>query len=332
MLHQGAALCFIRRIEDDRRRKLRPLPDTSRWQPKRDNQVALRRVFLQTCRSVEARIKAESDIEKSFNINNFDSGPGLEDIVREQFRALLPDRYAVTAGVVIDANGYNCGDCDMIVANRFWQSLLKYGATEQSRRIHVPVEAVYSVIEIKQTLTEASLDSAMEKLVMYKHLERDRSEYGRLVENHTIRELDKPGASLNPRFDAVLAIGCEPGTDARLVKRFFRINRTLSSAHRINALAILGAGFACYVDEFEDGGSAEHLYPEIDVHPIYTGSPRSVTPMYVETERDALYWLYTNLLQHLTLTVLNFRGQKFRYGRHDADGVARPINLDEEAT
>ena len=317
-----------RTIENARRRRLRPLPDTSQWQPKKDNQVALRRVFLQTCRSVEARIKAESNIEKSFNINNYDSGPGLEDVVREQFRTLLPDRYAVTAGVVIDANGDNCGDCDMIVANRFWQSLLKYGATEQSRRIHIPVEAVYSVIEIKQTLTEASLDEAMKKLVMYKHLERDRSEYGRLVENHVIEQLDVRGASLNPRFDAILAVGCEPDAAVQLVERFFRINQTLSPVHRINALAILGSAFACYMVEFEDGSIGEHLYPELDMHPIYAAPPTSVTPIYIETNRDALYWLYTNLLQHLTLTVLNFRTHKLKYGRKDADGSVHPINLD----
>ena len=80
---------------------MRPLPDTSQWQPKKDNQVALRRVFLQTCRSVEARIKAESNIEKSFNINNYDSVPGLEDVEREQFRTLLPDSYSLTDVVLI---------------------------------------------------------------------------------------------------------------------------------------------------------------------------------------------------------------------------------------
>lgn len=56
---------------------MRPLPNTSDWQPKQDQRMALRGTFLQTCRSVEARIKAESDIEKGFNINNFDAGPAL---------------------------------------------------------------------------------------------------------------------------------------------------------------------------------------------------------------------------------------------------------------
>lgn len=131
---------------------MKPLPDTSTWKPKSGRKTALRQAFLQTCRSIEARIRAESNIERNFSINNFDSGPGIEDIVREQFRVLLPDRYTITPGVIIDRNGDNCGDCDLVVANRFWAPLLKYGATDESRRVHIPVEAVYSVIEIKQTL------------------------------------------------------------------------------------------------------------------------------------------------------------------------------------
>ncbi|MCA1731119.1 MAG: hypothetical protein LC751_17490 [Actinobacteria bacterium] len=111
---------------------MKPLSNTSDWQLKSDRRVALRNTRLQTCRSIEARIRAESEIEKAFNINNFDAGPGIEDIVREQFRKLLLDRYTVTPGVVIDATGDNCGECNLIIASSFWEPLLKYGATDGS--------------------------------------------------------------------------------------------------------------------------------------------------------------------------------------------------------
>jgi hypothetical protein len=287
---------------------LKPLPDTSKWQPKQDKRVALRGTFLQTCRSVEARIKAESSIEKGFNIHNFDAGPSIEDIVRDQFRLLLPDRYTVTSGVVIDSDGDHCGDCDLVIANRFWRPLLKYGATNESRRVHIPVEAVYTVIEVKQTLTESSLDEAMEKLVMYKRLKRERSEYGRLVENHIISKLDKPDASLNYRFDVILSIGCKEGADHELVQRFFMINQLLPPPCRINALAILGSGYACYTHEIPDDNNPdetvpeEHLYPESNMKYLFSkppAGPVTITPFYVITERDTMYWLYVNLLQHL---------------------------------
>ncbi len=307
---------------------MKPLPDTSNWQPYRDKQVALRSTFLQTCRSIEARIKAESDIEKGFNIHNFDAGPGIEDIVRDQFRTLLPDRYAVTPGVIIDNNGDTCGDCDLVIANRLWSPLLKYGATDQSRRVHIPVEVVYTVMEVKQTLTESSLDEAMKKLVMYKRLRRDKSEYGRIVENHVIEQLNRPDASLNYRFDVVLAIGCEDGADKELVQRFFKINHQLSPECRVNALAILGHGYACYTHEVpleEDPNETtpeEHLYPESTMVYLWRKpAPETIRirTFYIPTQRDTMYLLYRNLLQHLSLTVLNFGVSKLQYGNEDAD-------------
>jgi hypothetical protein len=219
--------------------------------------------------------------------------------VREQFRILLPDRYTVTSGVVIDSNGDNCGECDLLLVNRFWAPLLKYGATNESRRLHIPVEAVYTVIEVKRRLTEDTLDKAMKKLDMYKGLERDRSEYGRPVENHVLEELDKPDSSLNHRFDVVLAIGCEDGADVGLVERFFKVNRQLDPSSRVNALAILGSGFAFYFAEAPDGVQWEHLYPQSNMQYFFGWMPKSIEPFYLKTERDTLFHLYTNLEQHL---------------------------------
>lgn len=277
---------------------------------------------------MEARIRAESDIEKKFSINNFDAGSGIEDIVREQFRTLLPARYTVTPGVVIDCNGNNCGDCDLVVANRFWAPLLKYGATNESRRVHIPVEAVYSVIEIKQTLTEDSLDKAMEKLVMYKGLERDRSEYGRLVENHVIEEFDEEDSSLNRRFDAILAVSCEEEKVEELVSRFFKINENLEPHLRVNALAILGEGFACYVFQGPDDDHMPHLYPESDMAYFYGWKPKSISPFYIKSPHDTLFHLYSNLQHHLFLTVLNFKWMKLLYGFREAERTEHPIKLD----
>lgn len=230
---------------------------------------------------------------------------------------VLPDRYAVTPGVVIDGNGDHCGECDLLIVNRFWESLLKYGATDESRRVHIPVEAVYTVIEIKQTLTENELDKAMEKLVMYKRLERDRSEYGRLVENHVITDFNRPDASLNYRFDAVLGIGCNEGTEQVLRERFFAINNELSPAHRVNAMIILGSGYARYLDaeSEKEEDIRDHLYPESNMAYLNGFLPARVIPSWTPTTDSSFYYFYSDLLHHLILTVLNFKWQKGRYAK-----------------
>ncbi len=242
---------------------------------------------------------------------------------------LLPERYAVTPGVVIDENGADCGECDLVIVNRFWEPLLKYGATGESRRVHIPVEAVYTIIEIKQTLTEDSLDAAMEKLVMYKRLERDRSGYGKLIENHNLEWLDKPNASLNYRFDAVLAIDqAEGAEDLELTKRFFKINQELEPASRINALVVLGSGYARYLDRSSDGRIRDHLYPESNMEYLNKFVPEKVFPAWSSSSQDALYHFYEDLLHHLNLTVLNFQWGKGRYGKDAADrGNPREVEL-----
>lgn len=283
-------------------KRMKPLPDTETWIPRKDKEKALRNTLLQTCRSVEARIIAEADIEKKFNIDNYDSGLGVEDIAKQELQKLLPGRYEIMPGVVIDGNGHTCGECDLVIVNKFWIPSLKYGATDKSRRLHIPVESVYSVIEVKQTLTEDSLDKAMEKIVQYKSLERPRSEYGRIIENHNIQGLDKPEKSLNYRFDIILAVWCKkPET---LVKRFFLINESLPLDKRINALALLGYGYVFYV---AGNNLNACLYP--DQH-----KKEELATFYIPTETDTFYYLYANLWQHLTLTVLNPYDFKHKYG------------------
>lgn len=299
---------------------MKQLPDTSEWLPRDDKQIALRNTLLQTCRRLEARIISESATERKFNIDNYDSGSGIEDIVREQFQILLPSRYSLAPGVIIDRNGTTCGECDIAIVNRAWVPLLKYGATDDSRRIHIPVESVYSIVEVKQTLNEDALDDAMEKIVTYKRLERARSEYGRIIENHNLKPFENTSKSLNYRFDAILGVGCKDGEFDELVKRFFLINKTLTPSERVNALTILGSGYACYVTK-ENGGFTEYLYPE--------SQDKESFPYYLPTSRDSLYYLWVNLWQHLSLTVLNFERFKHRYGFDDADKSGQLVSLEK---
>jgi hypothetical protein len=177
----------------------------------------------------------------------------------------------------------------------------------------VPVEAVYSVIEVKQTLTEDSLDEAMKKLVMYKGLERDRSEYGRIVENHNLKSLDKANASLNYRFDAVLGVDCAEGTEMELVNRFFDVNSGLDPSHQVNALAILGSGYARYFNRTPDDKLREHYYPESDMEYLNGYPAGELVHIYSRSGQDSLFHLYSDLLSHLTLTVLNFDSERERY-------------------
>ena len=141
------------------------LPDVSQWQPESNRQDTLRNALMMTCQVAQRRIVARTEAETGFNIQNFDSGLGVEDIVREELGNLLPQRYSIAGGVVNDRSGRTAGDCDLVIRDHMWSPIIKPGATAQSRRAHFPIEGVYAAVEIKQTLGFKRLDEAMAKLV-----------------------------------------------------------------------------------------------------------------------------------------------------------------------
>ena len=105
------------------------LPDVGKWQPQSEKSKTLSAGLEMTCQAVQSRIINEANIEEAFSINNYDAGPGLEDIVRQEISKLLPERYSVDAGVVNDKDGKTAGDCDVLITNRIWAPVVKLGAT-----------------------------------------------------------------------------------------------------------------------------------------------------------------------------------------------------------
>ena len=223
------------------------LPDVGKWQPQSEKSETLSAGLEMTCQAVQSRIVDEANIEEGFSINNYDAGPGLEDIVRQELSKLLPSRYSVDAGVVNDKDGKTAGDCDVLIANRIWAPVIKLGATPGSRRVHFPIESIYSVIEVKRTLGFKELDEAMEKLIKVSRLFRPKQSYGYITENQHIQEFDREGYILNPLWTTVLATRLKDGVEFRdVARRFGQINACLNRDEMVKNLYVLGHGTAWY--------------------------------------------------------------------------------------
>ena len=67
------------------------LPDVSQWKPDANKQEILKNALMMTCQVAQRRIVARTNAEIEFNINNFDSGLGVEDIVREELANCFPN-------------------------------------------------------------------------------------------------------------------------------------------------------------------------------------------------------------------------------------------------
>lgn len=223
------------------------LPDVTTWQPRVHRETTLSKGLMMSCQAAQSRILREAEIERKFNVENFDSGPGVEDLVRQELSKLLPDRYSVDAGVVNDRKGCTAGDYEVLVRDRIWSPAIKLGATPTSRRFHFAIESIYCAVELKQTIGFEQLDRALQKLVTIKRLFRPANPYGHITENQHLKLLDRDGHILNPLQTAIIATRISDGiTFEDLANRFGRINSCLKRDEMVNMLCILDHGVASY--------------------------------------------------------------------------------------
>lgn len=101
-------------------------------------------------------LKLEYEIKTS--ANNFESGLPLEDFFRDIMRKLLPNRFAIDSGYIIDSYGNTCGECDVVIYDSVYAAILRNPTTEFSRKKYIPFDAVYAIIEVKQSLEIGILD------------------------------------------------------------------------------------------------------------------------------------------------------------------------------
>lgn len=283
------------------------LPDVGQWQPQSSKRGTLGDALMMTCQVAQRRLLAAAEAEIDFNIQNFDSGPGVEDIVREELGNLVPQRYSISAGVVNDRSGNTAGDCDLLVRDHVWSPVIKLGATSQSRRFHFPIEGIYAAIEIKQTLGYRQLDDAMEKLVKISRLERPDNPYGHITENQHIANFDKEGYILNPLFTAILAIRPESNVSfEQLVSRFGEINKLLNRRNMVTMLCVLDQGTSWYSVVSGNPYDADYMRDRDEelILQINKGEPN-----------NAFYRLYVMLTMHLTRSVLGLSKVFSTYGK-----------------
>jgi len=95
-------------------------------------------------------------------------GDATEGGWRDVLRGFLPGRYGVVCGKVVDSNGRQSEQIDVIVHDTFYSPLMFTIGTDR----FVPVESVYAVFEIKQTLNKAHLDAAATKAESVRRLHR----------------------------------------------------------------------------------------------------------------------------------------------------------------
>ncbi|MFI9320160.1 DUF6602 domain-containing protein [Kitasatospora aureofaciens] len=269
------------------------------WRPKQASAV-MQRAFAERCRWVEVALRTRAEAEIAMRATNFSSGPAIEAIFRDELAKILPRRYQVTCGTLSDSNGATASDCDAVIFNDTWFPAIKQRATYDDRQHVMPVEGAYAVLEVKQTLSIATLEEALGKLVTCHRLQRPLTAVNQLVENRKFEpRLNRVG---NPLFSAVVAARRDPKTPLTdLVDRFVAINERLGRMEMVHCLCVLGE--ACYFWGWVPTGStqaeiATFFGPEDLILPLML---IEATPNHDESPLGALV---SRLYGHVTNSVL----------------------------
>ena len=95
-------------------------------------------------------------------------GSATEEGWREMLGEYLPKRYCVSKAFVIDADGGQSDEIDLVVYDRQYSPFL----FKQDGAIFIPAESVYAVFEVKQSLTAQNVGYAIEKAASVRRLRR----------------------------------------------------------------------------------------------------------------------------------------------------------------
>jgi hypothetical protein len=285
-----------------------PLPDTEKWLPRNGSQT-LTSLLVKEGRAAEERLLRTLKHETETALDNFDSGPMFEQAVRREMELLLPKRYSVTSARLLDCEGMTAGNCDVVLFNETWFSPIKAVDKKTARHQYLPIESVYAVGEVKQTLSAETLDRAMEKLITCHRLGRPKTFANRVVENR--EGTPCPHGLTNPLFSFILAGRISPGdTFQDLIGRFFEISKKLKRLEVVRALCVLNEGVVVW--SFRDPRHESEIRPARFIkddlfQPIFpVFSPAS--------SRSPFLFLMQMLHQGLFPTILAPEDLSFVYG------------------
>lgn len=109
---------------------------------------------------VASQLQVEAEIFSRLVGHNGEMGRANEIALVQLVTRLLPARFGVGTGIVIDARGRRSKQCDLIVFDAANQPQV----LAQSTQLLFPVETVRMVIEVKTTITSEAIQDAAEKI------------------------------------------------------------------------------------------------------------------------------------------------------------------------
>lgn len=137
----------------------------AKFQSENDGLRFLSEAFTYEQRTLEAKIQAAR--------STIPHDPTMGSVVESQWineflTKYLPDRYAVTSGIVVDSEGTTSDQIDVVIHdNQYTPNLLSQGSHQ-----FIPAESVYAVLEVKPQIDKRWLHYAGNKAASVRRLKR----------------------------------------------------------------------------------------------------------------------------------------------------------------
>lgn len=141
--------------------------------------IDLREIFL----GLQNQMSSRLSLNKKILTHPVTKGDASELEWVDMLNTYLPRRYQVDKAFVIDHAGSVSEQIDIVIFDRHFSPFL----LRQNGATYVPAESVYAVIEVKPSLTAATLRYAAKKAASVRRLERTSA---RIV--HAAGVVDKP--------------------------------------------------------------------------------------------------------------------------------------------
>lgn len=253
----------------------------------------------------EDLMKARKDAIRIHPTDIRAAGNEVELTVREYFKRMLPSRYYVTQGHLIDVNGEVSSQLDVIIADNFNLPSLM---TTKDGTEYIPIDSVYAIGEIKSTYykSEKYIESFSEILEDIKgrlfHEEIPNTAFNGLNNNTLLRDiaLSRGNRILNRIYSFILFVDGGDFDFADIAQFYTDRPKSLLP----NMAVLLTFGTIVY-GALRNNSFAPTRYPEEaeedDYDWYFSPFPGDETG---SLEGNHLGFLYYNLLEHLSNSYL----------------------------
>lgn len=183
-------------------------------------------MFIYNLEDVAKKLKIDFEgITKQIQHNGV-KGSAREDLLKDYLKKLLPEKYSISSGIIIDNNQKQSKQQDFIIHDAF--NCPSFFKTESNSIL--PIESVYATIEVKSTLDYSTLEQSVKNVESVRNLIK--------LPNRNV---------IHNQYDNVYPLGfvfayTSTCSLEQIQKKLFELNKNINGRHQISIICILDKG------------------------------------------------------------------------------------------